>query len=143
MDDGGEEGDAFKSSTAPNTRRRIVTKTSLEEVNSDERTVAATTQESLDGIREKATRITSIGELEASSGAGRWSNSGRDENDRHKRVNDIVRVFVGQITKEGDIVVSKSKLQRDLSLKRAIQNWNMKHVVIPRSRVSVEIVHQL
>ena len=43
---------------------------------------------------------------------------------------------MGLITKEGDTVVasdSKSKLWRDLSLKRAIQNWNTKCVDIARS----------
>ena len=60
MDDGGEEGDGFRSSTAPNTRRRIVTRTPLEENNGDEGTVAVTTQESLDGIREKAMMIASL-----------------------------------------------------------------------------------
>ena len=41
----------FRSSTVSNVRRRIVPKTPLEENKSDERTVAVTTQESLDGIR--------------------------------------------------------------------------------------------
>ena len=44
--------------------------------------------------------------------------------------------LVGQITKERDIVVasdSKSKLWRDLSLKRAIHNWNMTYVDIAMS----------
>ena len=53
----GVEGDEFRSSAVPNTRRRIATTTSLEENKSDERTVAVTIQESLDGIREKAMRI--------------------------------------------------------------------------------------
>ena len=48
-------------------------KTSLEEYKSDEKKVAVTTQESLDGIREKAMRIASLDELGASSSAGRWS----------------------------------------------------------------------
>ena len=69
MDADGEEGDEVRSSTAPNIRRRIATKTSPEENTSDERTVAVTTQESLDGIREKAM-------LGASSSAARWSSSG-------------------------------------------------------------------
>ena len=60
-------------------------------------------------------------------------------------VNELVRVLVGLITKEGDIVVasdSMSKLWRDLSLKRATQKWNMKYVDIARSPgVSVELVH--
>ena len=41
-DEGEEEGDEFRSSTVPNTRRRLVTNTSLEENKSDEKTVAET-----------------------------------------------------------------------------------------------------
>ena len=106
--------------------------TSLEEKKSDERTVAVTTQESLDGIREKPMRIASLDELQASSGALRWSSSGGGANDKTKKANERVRALVGLITKGGDIVVdtdSKSKLWRDMSLKRAIQSWNMKHYV--------------
>ena len=50
---------------------------------------------------------------------------------------------MGQTTKEVDIFVasdSKPKLWRDLSLKRAIQNWNMKYVDIARSPGSASIV---
>ena len=65
MDVGEEERDESRRSKAQNTRRRITTKTSLEENKSDETTVAATTQESLEGIREKAMRIASIDKLEA------------------------------------------------------------------------------
>ena len=61
----------------------------------DERTVAVTTQDSLNGVREKAMRIASLDELEESSGAGRWSSSWGAENDRNKKVNEIVRAFVG------------------------------------------------
>ena len=57
MDVEGEERDESRSSKAQNTRRRIATKTSLEGNRSDERTVAVTTQEPLDGIREKAMRM--------------------------------------------------------------------------------------
>ena len=67
---------------------------------------------------------------------GRWSSSGGAENDKNKKVNEIVRALVGSIMKGGDIVVasdSKSKLWRDLSLNRAIQNWNMKCINIARS----------
>ena len=91
MDDEGEQGDEFRSSTEPNTKRRIATKTTLEECKSDERAVVVTTQESLDGIREKAMRIASINELGASSSAGRWFSSVGAENERNKKVNDIVR----------------------------------------------------
>ena len=108
-------------------------KTPWEEIESGGRTVAVTTQESSDGIREKAMRIARLDELAASSGAGRWSSSGGAENDRNKRVNEIVRAFVGSIMKEEDIVVasdSKSKLWKDMSLK---QNWNMKYVDVARS----------
>ena len=54
VDDEGKERDESRSSTEPNTKRRITTKTPLEESKSDERAVAGTTQEPLDGIREKA-----------------------------------------------------------------------------------------
>ena len=112
------------------TRRRIAT------IKSDERTVAVTTLESIGGIRENAMRVASLDELEESSGAGRWSISGGAENDRIKKVNEIVRAIVGLVTKEGDIVVAsdnKSKLWKDMSLKRAIQNLNMKYVDVARS----------
>ena len=65
MDDEGEEGDELRGSTAPKSRRRMVTKTRLEENNSNARMVAVTTQESLDGIREKAMRIASFDEISA------------------------------------------------------------------------------
>ena len=66
-----------RSSKAQNTRLRMTTKTSLEESPMyDEKTVAVTTQESLVGIREKAMRIASIGELKTGSSAERWSSPG-------------------------------------------------------------------
>ena len=77
-----------------------------------------------------------IDELETGSSAGRWFSPGRAANDKTKKANELVRALVGQITKEGYIVVasdSKSKLWKDLSLKRATQNWNMKYVDIARS----------
>ena len=77
MDVEEEERDELRSSAVPNTRRRLTTTTPLEESKSDERAVAVTTQESSDGIREKAMRIASLDQLEASSGAGRRSSSGR------------------------------------------------------------------
>ena len=49
-----EKRDEFRSPTAPNTRRRFATKTPSRENKSDERTMAMTTQESSDEIREKA-----------------------------------------------------------------------------------------
>ena len=76
MDLDGEERDESSSSTAPNSRRRIATKTPLEENKGDETTVAVTTQESLDGIREKAMRIASNDGLETGNSAGRWSSLG-------------------------------------------------------------------
>ena len=81
-------------------------------------------------------RMASLGELKASSGAGRWSSSGGVEYDRNKKVNEIVRALVGLVMKEGDIVVasdSKSKRRKDTSLKRARLNWNMKYVDVARS----------
>ena len=91
--------------------------------------MAVTTRESLDGILEKAIRIASIGELETGSSAGRWSSPKGAANDKTKTANELVRAVVGQMAKEGDIDVtndSKSKLWKDLSLKRAKQNGNMK-----------------
>ena len=43
---------------------------------------------------------------------------------------------MGQILKNGDVVVasdSKSRLWRDLSMRQAIQNWNMIYADIARS----------
>ena len=100
------------------------------------------TLESSGGIREKAMRIASIDELETGSSTARWSNPGGAENDWTGKANELVRSLVGIIKKEGDIIIvasgSKSKLWRDMSLKRAIQNWNMKY----GARVSDESVHQ-
>ena len=80
MDDGGEEGDESRSSTASNTRRR---------------TVAVTTQESLDGTREKAMRIASLGELEESSGAKKGISPGGAGIDKTKNAKDIVMALMG------------------------------------------------
>ena len=80
--------------------------------------------------------IANLDELGASSGAGRWSSSGGAENDRNKKVNKIVRALVGSIMKEEDIVdasASRSKLWKDMSLKRAMKNWNLKYVDVARS----------
>ena len=103
----------------------------MEENTSDETTVAVTTHGSSGGIREKAMRLASL-----SSSAGRWSSSGGAENDKNKRANEIVRAIVGSIVKEGNSVVashSMSKLWKYMTLKRQIQNWNMKYVVVARS----------
>ena len=136
MDVEEEERDESRGSTAPKTRRRIVTKTSLEENKSDKTTVAVTSQESSDGIREKAIRIPSIDELETGSSAGRWTSPGRAANDKTQKANELVRAPVGIIKKEEDTIVasrSKTKLWTDMSFKRAIQNWNMKYVDTVRS----------
>ena len=136
MDDKEEGENESRSSTAPNTRRRIVTKTPLEENKGDERTVALTFQESLDGIREKAMRTASLDGVGASSSAGRCSSSGGADDARNKKVDEIVRPLVGLITQDGDIVVasdSKSKLWKGMSLKWAIHNWNVKYVDVARS----------
>ena len=77
--------------------------------------MAVTAQESSDGIREKAMRIASIDELETGS-TTRWSSPGRAANDR-----------------TGNFSASKSKLWKDMSLKREIQDWNMKCVDTKRS----------
>ena len=81
-------------------------------------------------------RIASLDELGASSSAGGWSSPGRADIHRNKKVNEMVRAFVCSIMIEGDIVVasdSKSKLWKNVSLIRAIPNWNMKCVDVARS----------
>ena len=88
------------------------------------------------GCVRRPLRIASLDGLGAGSIAVRSSSSGGAENDRNKKVNEIVRAVVGSKMKEGDIVVafdSKSKLWKDMCLKRAIQNWNMKYVDVARS----------
>ena len=53
-----------------------------------------------------------------------------------RKANELVRSLVGIINKVGDIIVtsgSKLKLWTVVSLKRAIQDWNMKCVDIARS----------
>ena len=126
VDDEGEEGNEFRSSTAPNARRKIVTKTPLEENKSDARTVAVTTQESLDGIREKAMRIASLDEMEAKSSARTGPSPGGAEIDKTKQAKEIVSEGpCGFNNETKDIVVaccSKSKLWKDLSLKQATHN---------------------
>ena len=52
-------------------------------------------------------------------------------NDMTGKANELVRSLVGMMNEEGDIIVassSKSKLWRDMSLKRAMQNSSMKYV---------------
>ena len=113
-------------------------KTSLEENSSDERTAAVTTQESLDGIREKAMRIANLDELGASSSAGRWSSSGRAENDRNKKVNEIDRALVGSIMKEGGHVKAVERHEFETS------NTKLEHEICRRfeeSMISVESFH--
>ena len=138
MDDE-REGDKFRSSTVPNTRRRIATKTPLEVNNCDKRTVAVTTQESLDGVREKAMRIPSLDETGASSSLRRGLSPGGAEIDK----TEIVRALVGSITAQGDNVVvcdSKSKLWKDEE-----RNAKLEHETCRRceeSMISVKSVHQ-
>ena len=113
-----------------------MTKTSLEQSISDDRAVAVTIQESSDGIREKAMRIASIDEFETGSSTATWFSPGGADNDRTQKANELVRSHVGITKKEEDIIVALAaiqKLWRDMSLKRAIQNWNMKYVDIVRS----------
>ena len=121
MDDEGDVGGEFRNSTVPNTGRRIVTTTSFEEDKDDERKVAVTAQESSDGICEKDTRIANLDQLEASSGAGRWSSSGRAENDRNKQVNAVER---------HEFEASNTKLEQQICR------------LCEESRISVESVHQ-
>ena len=82
MDDEGEEGDEFRSSTVPNSRRRIVTKTPLEENKSDEGTMAAPPRSRWMGSREKAMRIANFDGVGASSSAKRRAQSRGSEKER-------------------------------------------------------------
>ena len=81
-------------------------------------------------------RIASIDELETGSSTARWSSPGGAEFGRTGRADELVRSLVGITEKEEDFFVasdSKSELWRDMSLKRAIQNLNMKYFDIVRS----------
>ena len=87
-----------------------------------------TSQESLDGIREKAMKIASLDELGANSSARRGLSSGRAVIDKTKQAKEILRAVVGSVTEEADISVagdSKSKVWKDMALIRATQNWNI------------------
>ena len=88
-------------------------------------------------------RIASLDEVGASSSARRALSPGRVEIDKTKKAKEIVRALVGSFTEEEDIVVacdSKSKLWKDVDLKRAMQNWNMKYVDMARSPESASRV---
>ena len=93
-----------------------MTKTPLEENNSDEWMVAVTTQESLDGILEKAMRIVSLHKMGTCCSARRGHSPEGAEIDKTKKAKEIVRPY------------TKSKLWKDVGLRRAMQNWNMKYV---------------
>ena len=117
------------------TRRRTATNASLEENKSDEKTVAVTTKESLDGIREKAMMIANLDELGASSSARRWSNSRGAENDRNTKANEIVRDIVGSTMKERDVVVvydRKSTLWKHIQV--VASNGKLEHRMCRRSK---------
>ena len=55
--------------------------------------MAVTTQESLDGIREKAMRIASLDEMEANSSARRGSSPGGADIDKTMQAKEIVRAL--------------------------------------------------
>ena len=93
MDDEGKERDESRSSTERNTRQRITTKTPLEESKSDERAVAVTTQESSDGIHEKAMRIATTSWRQAA--AQQYGPvQGEQRIDRTLKDNELVRSLV-------------------------------------------------
>ena len=72
----------------------------------------------------------------ASSSASRESSPVGAKIAKTKTAKEFARGHVGSLTKEGDIVVacdSKSKLWKDVDLRRAMQNWNMKFVDMVRS----------
>ena len=65
---------------------------------------------------------------------------------RTRKSIEFLRAFVGSTMKVGDSVVasdSKSKLWKDMSLKRVILFWNMKYVDVARTPGSaLRVVHQ-
>ena len=63
LDDGNR--DALPSAMEPNTRRRLAEKTSPAEAHTSSLAVAITTQEGVDGYREKAMRIASVAQAES------------------------------------------------------------------------------
>ena len=73
IDDEGKERDECRSSTEPNTRRRIATKTSLEENKSDETTVAV--QEDCEhrrfGDRQQHSKMVPVQEEQRVTGQGK------------------------------------------------------------------------
>ena len=84
--------------------------------------VAVTTQEPLDGLREKAMRIASLDQMEATCAARRGPSPGGPDIDKTQQAKEIVRVLVGSTTTGWDIVVAcdnKSKLWRDAALNRS------------------------
>ena len=81
-------------------------------------------------------RVASLDELKESSGAGRWSSSGGGENDRNKKVNEIVRALVGLVMNEKTLSLPPTASQscgKTSTSQRAIQNWILKYVDFARS----------
>ena len=112
----------------------------MEENRGDETTVATTTQESLDGICEKAMRIASMDELETGRSAGRWSCRGA-ANDKTQKAHELVGTLVGQITKEGDIVVASDSMSKAVERPEfEASNTKLEHEMC--RRCVVESVHR-
>ena len=81
-------------------------------------------------------RIASFDELETGSSSARRPSPGGADNDRAGKANELVGSLVTIVKKQGNIIVasgSKSKLWRDMSLKRAVQNWNVEYVGVVRN----------
>ena len=138
-----------RSSTVPNTRRRIATKTSLEENKSDERTVAVTTQESLDGIREKAMRIAGLDELETGKQQCRKmvQSGGAARRTGTRKANEIVRATCGSDNGERRRHCRRLRQQVKAVERQEFEasNTKLEHEICRRceeSRVSFESVHQ-
>ena len=107
-----------------------MTKTPLEENNSDEWMVAVTTQELLDGIREKAMRIVSLHKMETCCSARRGHSPEGAEIDKTKKAKVIVRALhqVKAVERCG-FEESNAKLEHEICRQ------------CEESRVSVERIH--
>ena len=129
-----EERDGSRSSKAQNIRRRTMTKTLMEDSRPDDegeegdefrsstvpntrRSIVAKRSPEEERGDERTAAVTTQESLDGIHG-------------KAMRIASVVELEVNS----GAGRWSSSKLRKDLSLKRAIQNWNMKYVDIARSR---------
>ena len=105
MDVEGEERDETRSPKAQNVRRRMMTKTSTEESRMDDQGVEG------DDFRSSAVPIT----------------------EQNVLVHSLVGIIKRERRRHSRRLWQQVKLWRDVSLKRAMYNWNMKYADVARS----------